>query len=60
MGNHGGGSGYSVAGESNDAYSYDAQSGRKTADKPQLSSVGTAGPIIASYSYTEDGRLAGC
>ena len=56
-GTSGGGSGFTAQAETTDAYTYDATSGRKSADNLNLSSVGTAGPIVASYTYTEDGRL---
>ncbi len=56
-GNSGGGSGYAADAESTTAYAYDALSGKKSADNLRLASVGTAGPIVASYTYTDDGRL---
>ena len=57
-GTNGGGSGYSSNASLTDAYSYDATSGLKSADNLQLQSVGSAGTIQSSYTYSEDGRLA--
>ncbi|MCZ7661868.1 MAG: hypothetical protein M5U22_02455 [Thermoleophilia bacterium] len=54
----GGGSGFAASAETTEAYTYDALSGRKSADNLNLSAVGTAGPVVASYTYTADGRLA--
>ena len=56
-GTTGGGSGYTAAAETTDAYTYDANSGLKITDNLQLASVGSAGPIVSSYSYSTDGRL---
>jgi RHS repeat-associated protein len=53
----GAGSGYLSGASSTTAYTYDATSGLKTADNLQLQSVGTAGVITGSYSYTTNGRL---
>jgi RHS repeat-associated protein len=57
-GTSGGGSGYTAAAETTTAYTYDSASGLKTADNLQLISVGTAGVISSSYTYTASGRLA--
>jgi RHS repeat-associated protein len=54
----GDGSGYLSTASTTDAYSYDALSGLKSADNLQLQSVGSAGAIQSSYTYSEDGRLA--
>ena len=56
-GTTGGGSGYTADAESTNAYSYDTQSGLKSADNLRLASVGTAEAITSSYTYIEDGRL---
>jgi RHS repeat-associated protein len=57
-GTSGGGSGYTAAAETTDAYTYDVSSGLKIGDNLQLASVGTAGPLVSSYSYSSDGRLS--
>ncbi len=56
-GTTGGGSGYTAAAETTDAYTYDPNSGLKIADNLQLASVGTAGPLVSAYTYSVDGRL---
>jgi RHS repeat-associated protein len=54
----GDGSGYLAAAATQDAYTYSSFTGLKTADNLQLQSVGTAAPIVSSYTYTSGGRLA--
>ncbi|MCL4367723.1 MAG: cell wall-binding repeat-containing protein [Actinobacteria bacterium] len=53
----GAGSGYLSTAATTDAYTYNATSGLKSADNLQLASVGTAGVLTASYTYTTAGRL---
>jgi RHS repeat-associated protein len=56
-GTAGGGSGFASDAQTTNAYTYNATSGRKSADNLRLSPVGMAGPLVASYTYTDDGRL---
>jgi RHS repeat-associated protein len=57
-GTTGGGSGYTTAAQTTDAYGYDLASGLKTSENICLAAVGTAGTITSSYAYSADGRLA--
>ncbi|MBU2604254.1 MAG: cell wall-binding repeat-containing protein [Actinobacteria bacterium] len=52
------GSGYLAGAATTDAYTYSATTGLKTGENLRLQSVGTAGAITASYTYTTAGRLA--
>ncbi len=54
----GAGSGYLSTAPSTNAYTYSPATGLKTADNLQLQSVGIAGSIVSSYTYTSAGRLA--
>ncbi|MHB0979948.1 MAG: DNRLRE domain-containing protein [Thermoleophilia bacterium] len=56
-GTSGGGSGFTTAAETQDAYTYNVTSGLKSVDNLNLAAVGTAGTIVGSYTYTDDGRL---
>ena len=53
----GAGSGYLATAATTQAYTYSTTTGLKTAENLQLQSVGTAGVISSSYTYTTAGRL---
>jgi len=52
------GSGYLAGATTTDAYTYHPTTGLKTGENLRLQSVGTAGVLTASYTYTTAGRLA--